>query len=280
MRIFVAGGSGVLGRNAIPLLTGAGHQVVATTRSAGKTGLLAELGASPVVLDALDRDGVLEAVDRAQPDAILHLLTDLGSGVRASTTHLRIVGTRHLVEAAKRSGVKRIVAESISWVYQPGHEPARESEPLDLDAPEPRRTIIRSIQSLEAAVQEIPAGVVLRFGYLYGPGTWYSRQDLFALQAQHGQLPATETVASFIHIHDAARAAVAALDWAAGIWNVVDDEPAAGHDWVPTFAAAVDAPARALVSCGDIGRPVSNAHARGAGLQLDHPSWRTGFLTL
>ncbi|MFT4296694.1 MAG: NAD(P)-dependent oxidoreductase [Micropruina sp.] len=280
MRIFVAGGSGVLGRNAIPLLAGAGHQVVATTRSAGKTGLLAELGASPVVLDALDRDGVLDAVECAQPDAILHLLTDLGSGDRASTTQLRIVGTRHLVEAAQRSGVERMVAESISWVCRPGREPAGENDPLDLEAPEPRRAVVRSIQSLEAAVQEIPAGVVLRFGYLYGPGTWYSRQDLFGRQAQQGQLPATETVASFIHVGDAARAAVAALDWDAGIWNVVDDDPAAGHDWVPAFAAAVGAPSPASVSCGDIGRPVSNAQARRAGLRLDHPSWRTGFLTL
>ncbi|MFT3889866.1 MAG: NAD(P)-dependent oxidoreductase [Arachnia sp.] len=280
MRVFIAGGSGVLGRNAIPLLTGAGHEVVATTRSPEKTALLADLGAIPVVLDALDGDGVRDAVDRAQPDAILHLLTDLAGGDRASTTHLRIVGTRHLVEAARASGVERLVAESISWVYRPGREPAGESDPLDLDAPEPRRTVIRSIQSLESAVQEVPGGVLLRFGYLYGPGTWYSQEDLFGRQALQSQLPATETVASFIQVNDAARAAVAALDWAPGIWNVVDDEPAAGHDWVPTFAAAVGAPAPAVVSCGDIGRPVSNAQARTAGLRLDHPSWRTGFLTL
>ncbi|GIF13697.1 NAD-dependent epimerase/dehydratase family protein [Actinoplanes teichomyceticus] len=277
MHVFLAGGSGVLGAAVIPLLTAAGHRVTATTRTPSKTAALGRLGAKPVLLDALDGEAVSAAVGAARPDAVLHLLTDLGAGNSASNARLRTVGTRHLVDAADRHGVRRMVAESISWVYRPGPTPAGESEPLDVDAAEPRRTTVVAVQALETAVRELPEGVVLRFGQLYGPGTWYAPQGRFAHDARAGRLPATETVASFIHVADAARAAVLALAWPAGVWNIVDDEPAPGREWAPVFAAAVGAPRPAVTSTGDLGRPVSNSRARRHGLDLEHPSWRSGF---
>lgn len=280
MRILVAGGSGVLGRNVIPLLTAAGHEVAATTRTPSRTELLTRLGAEPFVLDVFDREAVAATVAAARPDAVMHLLTDLRTGDSASNARLRAIGTRHLVEAAGRSGVRRMVAESISWVYRPGSTTAEESEPLDVDAAEPRRSTVTAVHALEKAVRDVPEGVVLRFGQLYGPGTWYAREGRHARDAQAGRLPATETVTSFVHVTDAARAALLALTWPAGVWNIVDDEPAPGRQWAPVFAAAMGAPDPEAISVGDPGRPVSNRRARRNGLDLAYRSWRSGFAAL
>ncbi|MBF4550673.1 hypothetical protein C5E07_00505 [Pseudoclavibacter sp. RFBJ3] len=280
MRIFIAGGSGVLGRALIPLLNAAGHEVAATTRSEVRAALLSRLGAAPIVVDALDRDAVLQAVGQARPEVIVHLLTDLGTGSSASNARLRIVGTRNLVDAARQAGTSRMIAESISWVYSSGAELAGEAEPLDPDPAEPRRTTISAVRALESAVSEIPEHVVLRFGQLYGPDTWYSRDGRYGQDARAGRLQTTETVASFIHTADAAHAALLALGWPSGIWNIVDDEPAAGYEWAPLFAAAVGAPEPNTPDSGNIGRPVSNARAHDTGLVLQHPSWREGFSTL
>ena len=288
MRVFLAGGSGVLGRALLPLLVAEGHHVSATTRSASKVEVLQRLGAQAVVLDAFDRDGVRSAIERARPDVLVHQLTDLAGGDSASNAHLRRVGTRHLVDAAQRVGVERVVAQSISWVYRAGTDPADEDDPLDTDAAPPRRTTVAGVQDLEAAVLGCGAGVVLRYGQLYGPGTWYSRDGRFGRAARAGTLTASPAVTSFVHVHDAARAAVQALDWPAGVWNVVDDEPAPGAEWVPVFTRAVGGTAvaagqdlDAVRAAGtDPGRPVSNARARRQGFAPVHRSWREGFPTL
>ncbi len=280
MRIFIAGGSGVLGRALIPELIAAGHEVTATARSAPRAALIGRLGAAPVVVDALDADTLSHAIGQARPEAMVHLLTDLGTGDSASNARLRIVGTRNLVDAARQAGTPRMVAESISWVCSPGTDPATEAEPLDPDPAEPRRTTIAAVTALESTVSEIPEHVALRFGQLYGPETWYSRDGRYGQDARAGRLPATQTVSSFIHTTDAARAIVLALGWPSGVWNIVDDEPAAGHEWVPVFAAAVGAPEPTFSDSDQFGRPVSNARARDAGLVLQYPSWREGFHTL
>ncbi|GAA4489440.1 NAD(P)-dependent oxidoreductase [Rhodococcus olei] len=280
MDIFVAGGSGVLGRAVVQSLIAAGSRVTAMTRSPGKAAVLRSLGAEPVVADAFDQSAVTRAVAAAGPDAVVHLLTDLGSGDSSSNARLRTVGTRNLVDAATRAGVTRMVAESISWIYPPDVRTAEESTPLDLDAAEPRRTTIMGVDALENAVRELPHGTVLRFGQFYGPGTWYSRDGRHGDAARSGTLAATETVTSFVHVHDAAQAAVAALAWPSGTWNIVDDDPAAGREWAPRLADLLGGPEPVFSVCGDIGRPVSNSRARDHGLVLRHPSWREGFATL
>lgn len=280
MEIFVAGGSGVLGRAVVQSLIAAGHRVTAMTRSTAKAPVLRSLGAEPVVADAFDQSAVTRAVAAARPDAIMHLLTDLGSGDSSSNARLRTVGTRNLVDAAKRAGVTRMVAESISWIYPPDVPAADESTPLDLGAAEPRRTTITGVDALENAVRELPHSTVLRFGQLYGPGTWYSRDGRYGEAARSGALAATEPVTSFLHVDDAVQAAMAALAWPSGTWNIVDDDPAAGHEWAPRLAELLGGPEPALSACGDIGRPVSNSRARHQSLVLRHPSWREGFATL
>ena len=134
--------------------------------------------------------------------------------------------------------------------------------------------------ALESAVNEMPEHVVLRFGQLYGPDTWYSPDGRYGQDARAGRLAATETMTSFVHTSDAARATALALGWTSGTWNIVDDEPAPGAEWVPRFATAAGAPPPILSASGNIGRPVSNARARDNGLELQYPSWREGFRAL
>jgi nucleoside-diphosphate-sugar epimerase len=280
MRIFLAGGSGAIGRQLVPLLVADGHTVLATSRRAERLPALATLGAEPVQLDALDRDAVFAAVTSTKPDAIVHQLTDLSGPSMAGNAPLRIQGTRNLVDAAKANGIDRMVAQSIAWVVEPGADPATEATPLDPDPSEPRAGTIAGVRALESAVSELAQGVILRYGQLYGPGSWYARDGRYGQDALAGTLPATPAIATFVHVHDAARAAVAALAWPAGIVNIVDDTCAPGTAWVPAFAAALDAPPPPYEDAPPSGRVISNAKMHALGFELKYPSWRIGFGTL
>jgi nucleoside-diphosphate-sugar epimerase len=275
MRVLLAGATGVVGRRVVPLLLAEGHQVVAVVRDPQ-----ARLeGAELAVADVFDRDGLARAVRDAEPDVVMHQLTDLSGRDFRANAAIRTTGTRNLVDAALAAGVRRIVAQSIAWAYQPGDDPAVEQTPLDLDAAGTRSGTVRAVSALENAVQEASEWVVLRYGLFYGATTWYAPDGLMADNARAGELTADGDVSSFVHIDDAAAAAVAALEWPSGAVNICDDEPAAAAEWVPVFCRAVHAPAP----------PESEARqpwARGADNQyarkhLDwtprHPSWRAGF---
>jgi nucleoside-diphosphate-sugar epimerase len=271
MRIFVAGATGVVGRRLLPLLLRAGHEVWGTTRRPDRAPQLIDMGARPVIADAYDSAGLAQAVADAAPDVIVQQLTDLAGEDRAANARLRIEGTRNLVDAARAAGVETMVAQSIAWIYAPGAKPAVETDPLD-----PEAAPFPGVSALEEAVATMPRGVVLRYGMLYGPGTWYARDGAMADRARAGELRATPTWSAFLHADDAAAAAVAALDWPAGPVNVVDDEPATERDWLPVFCASVGAPAPPIGD-GPPGRPVSNARARELGWRPSFPSWREGF---
>lgn len=143
---------------------------------------------------------------------------------------MRTEGTRNLVTAAEAAGVERIVAQSVAWAYVAGDNPAGEETALDLWASEPRSTTVLGVAALEQAVHELPEGVVLRYGALYGPGTWYSVGGRHGEEARERRLVADDAVTSFVHVVDAARAAAQALDWPSGAVNICDDEPAPGID--------------------------------------------------
>jgi nucleoside-diphosphate-sugar epimerase len=276
-RIFVAGSTGVIGARLVSLLLGAGHAVVGMTRRPESAHALVALGAEAVVADALDRTALLTAVERARPDVVMHQLTDLAGGSRAANAQVREVGTHNLVDAARAAGVRRVIAQSIAWAYAPGDDPADEATPLDTGAPEPRQTTIRGIAALESAVHEAREWVVLRYGLLYGPGTWFARDGMRAGLARAGKLTADGDVTSFLQADDAAAAAVAALDWPSGTVNVCDDDPAPGSEWVPAFCAAVGAapPPSTTTDRAGWARGASNRHAReDLGWAPRHPTWR------
>lgn len=275
MKILLAGAAGVIGRNLIPLLIEAGQEVVGTTRRPERTRMIAELGARATIMDAYDRDNVERVMDAVRPDAVIHQLTDLAALDYAGNARVRIEGTRNLVDAALAGGIERMIAQSIAWAVPAGTMPATEGEPLDESA-------MPGVRELESAVAELPVGVVLRYGMLYGPGTWFARDGLRADEAREGRLGAAMRYSSlvFVHLDDAVMAAVAALGWPAGTVNIVDDEAAPAEEWMPVFAAAVGALVPEIPVVEHPGRPVSNAKARVLGWTPRHPTWRAGFTTL
>jgi len=220
MKIFLAGAGGAIGRRLTPLLRRAGHDVVGTTRSAEKTAALRALGAEPVVVDVFDAVALARAVQAAAPQVVMHQLTDL---VYAPNTpgfeeglernaRLRIAGTRNLVAAAKAAGVRRLIAQSIAFVYAPGEGARVESDPLDLAATGIRKRMVNGVVALEDATLEMPEGIVLRYGLLYGPGTWFENE-------KRGK-PA-------LHVDAAAQAALLAVTKGApGIYNIAEDDGA------------------------------------------------------
>ncbi|PPA91381.1 NAD-dependent epimerase/dehydratase family protein [Brevibacillus laterosporus] len=276
MKIFVAGAVGVIGRSLIPLLVQDGHEVFGMTHHTSHTNKIVELGAKPFVADAFNREAIFTVLHRTCPDVVIHQLTSLHEQSSVVNAKIRIEGTRNLVDASLSVGVKRMIAQSISWAYEPGEGPAAEEVPLDLDAPMPRKITIDGIVALEKAIAEIPESVILRYGTLYGPGTWY---DLHGEKVHRNEMTATEGVSSFLHVEDAARAAFLALDWPSGPVNIVDDEPASGTLWLPAYASMIGAPQPTIHSGSNRGeRGALNTKAR---IYYDwtplHPSWREGF---
>ena len=271
MRIFLAGGTGVIGTRLIPALLNAGHHVTATTRKPASTGLLEQLGAVPVVMDVYDVAGTAAAVQEAAPDIILHELTDLGDYDTEANARLRREGTASLVAAAQAAGVQRIMVQSIAWAYQPGQQAAAEEEPVAPGS---------AVETMEALAGQLPQATVLRYGMLYGPGTWYAAGGRIAEAVAAGHVPATSAVTSFVHIDDAIAATVQALDWPAGAYNITDDEPAAASIWLPAYARQLGAPEPVLAPLpagAPAGRGAANAKARALGWEPAYPSWRDGF---
>jgi nucleoside-diphosphate-sugar epimerase len=307
MKVFVAGATGAMGKQLVPRLVAAGHRVVGTTRSEAKEGALWDLGATPMVVDALDPDQVAEAVARAQPDVIVHELTSIaGLDIRhfdrdfAMTNRLRTEGTDHLLSAGRAVGVERFVAQSYtSWPYaRTGGAVKREDDPLDPTPAREMRDSMAAIRHLEAAVlgADWTTGIVLRYGGFYGPGTSLTPGGEQFEMVRKRKFPVVGNGAgvwSFVHIADAAEATVAAVEHGKrGIYNVVDDDPAAVAEWLPALARAIGAPTPWRVPrfvgrllAGESGavmmtemRGASNAKAkRELGWEPRHPSWREGF---
>ncbi|MFD0021572.1 NAD-dependent epimerase/dehydratase family protein [Streptomyces sp. NPDC058382] len=271
MRIFLAGGSGVIGSRLIPELAKAGHEVVATTRRAENLGYLRERGAEGVVADVYDAPHLAAVVKEARPGLVLHQLTDLGDFDTEANARLRRAGTANLVAAAKAADVGRMMVQSIAWAYTAGDTPATEDDPIEPDS---------AVAAMEDSVRRMPRATVLRYGMLYGPSTWYAPGARMANAVVAGLVPATAAVTSFVHIDDVVTATVQAIDWSDGTYNVVDDEPAPATQWLPAYAAGLGAPAP---EPGDLpegaarGRGASNAKARAAGWVPEYASWREGF---
>ncbi|ROO91014.1 nucleoside-diphosphate-sugar epimerase [Actinocorallia herbida] len=272
MKIFLAGANGVIGRALVPKLIAAGHEVSGTSRRREGGRHIEEMGAHPVIVDVLDARKLKKAVKAERPDVVIHQLTDLSDRDFEANGLLRINGTRNLVDAAKAAGVETMIAQSIAWLYVRGEAAAVETDDLDPSLPP-----YKSVVALEEAVAEMPRGVVLRYGAFYGPGTWYAADGEFAAKVRDGELSRGPAWTSFVHVEDAADATVAALDWAAGPVNIVDDDPATADDWVPGYAAALGAAEpKAGRHAAATGRPASNAKAKSLGWAPAHPTWRTG----
>lgn len=307
-RVFVAGGSGAIGRRLVPLLLDNGHEVVVLCRSRGRAGPLEALGAEVAVADALDHIALLRSVENARPDAIVHQLTAIPEDANLRkldrdfelTNRLRTDATDTLLEAARRVGARRFVAQSFcGWTYaRSGSAVKTEDDPLEPDPPSAFRETLSAIRHVEEAVRETAdvEGLALRYGFFYGPGTGIAHDGELVDLVRKRRLPIVGDgggVWSFIHIDDAAIATVAALGRGdPGLYNVVDDEPAPVSDWLPYLAEAVDARppfripvwlGRLAIGGGGVAMMTENRGAanektkRELGWEPAVPSWRIGF---
>ena len=307
MKVFVAGATGVIGRRLVPMLVERGHEVTCMTRSPEKADQVRAAGATPAIRDVFDADGLRAEVGAAAPDVVVHQLTDLPPDVDPrkaaeqleGNDRIREEGTRNLVDAALAAGARRMVAQSIAFVYEmDGAGLKTENDRLFDDAPFPWSRGVRAVHALEDAVTKTEGldGIVLRYGFFYGPGSSYAPGGYWAGEVKRRRFPIVgkgSGVFSFIHVDDAASAAAAAVEGGApGIYNVVDDEPAPVREWLPAYADALGAkkPLRvpkliARLAAGrytaqmatDL-RGASNERAKAQlGWQPRYASWRQGF---
>jgi nucleoside-diphosphate-sugar epimerase len=307
MKVFVAGASGVIGRPLVRQLVAAGQDVVGMSSTEAGAGRVSDAGAEAVVCDALDADAVNDAVASARPDVVVNELTKLprdydtrniDERFYAPTNRIRTVGGGNLLEAAVASGARRFVTQSIAFLYAPEGEMVKdENGRPSTDAPPPFGDGVRAMISHERAVLDAEGiqGLVLRYGWFYGPGTYYAADGSIAEMVRKRRFPVlggSDGLFSFIHIDDAAAATVVACERGEpGVYNVVDDEPATVAEWLPAYAEALGAK-RPWKVPGFIGRLLggsaarmtiglrgaSNAKARRElGWEPEYSSWRTGF---
>jgi nucleoside-diphosphate-sugar epimerase len=307
MKVFVAGATGALGKQLVPLLVDQGHEVTGMTRTPAKQDLIRQLGARPAVADALDPEAVAQAVAQAEPDAVVHELTDLnGTFARnidksfATTNRLRTEGTDHLLAAAKASGARRFIAQSFAgWPSEPTGGPVKtEDAPLQQHPPKTVTQSLAAIRHVEDITRDDAIeGLALRYGGFYGPGTSIAldRPGELLEMVRKRRLPVIGDgggIWSLVHIRDAAAATAAALERGEpGVYNVADDEPSPVGAFLAELAKEVGAkPPRHLprwvgrLAAGEVGvmmmteiRGASNAKAkRELGWQLRYPSWRQG----
>jgi nucleoside-diphosphate-sugar epimerase len=307
MRIFIAGASSAIGGQLVPQLVARGHEVIGTTRSAGKAGAVRALGAEPVIVDALDPDSVADVVARAEPDVIVHQLTALSGPARhakraaAATSRLRTEGTDHLLAAARAVGVTKFVAQSNAlWMERTGGPVVDESGRIEPNPPADVEELVAALRHVEEAVTSITwaDGIALRYGGFYGPGTGMSaapdavmagwiRKRRFPIVGGGGG------VWSLVHISDAASATVAAIERGRpGIYHVADDEPAPVREMLPELARALGAKPPRRVPAWLVrfvaGKGAVDMMTRARGISTEktkrelawtprYPSWRTGF---
>ena len=307
MRVFVAGATGVIGRQLVPILSSVGHDVIGLVRPSASADEVERAGAQVAIADALDPAALCRAVKHASPDAVVNLLTAIPDEIRprrfardiAMTNRLRTEATRNLLEAGTAAGCGRFIAEGLAYAYDPqGQGLANEDTPLWNDPPKQFAPAVEALIELETLTREAN-GLVLRLGHLYGPGSSYAANGSFTRDVRARKVPlvgAATSVFSFIHARDAATAIVAALDKATiGVLNVVDDEPTAIKLWLPALANILGAgppkhvpTAVARMVVGGWGtafmtrlRGADNARTR---LALDwrpqYRSWREGFADL
>ncbi len=306
MKVFVAGASGAIGRPLVPRLVAAGHEVTGSTRSPEKAEAIRAQGANGVVVDVFDAAALRAVMAEAAPEVVVHELTSLPErfeprrkDVYDATNRVRSEGTRNLIEGARAAGARRFVCQSIAFSYAP--QPGRlheESDPLFTEAPPPFGEATGAVAHMERAVLDATGmdGLILRYGWFYGPGTYYADDGAMAQDVRRRRFPVVGKgtgVFSFIHVDDAAAATVAAVRRGApGVYNVVDDDPAPLREWLPVYARAIGAkpPRRVplwlarLIAGGFVAtmsttlRGASNAKARRElGWEPRWTSWREGF---
>lgn len=281
MKILVAGATGAIGRPLISQLLAKGHDVVALTRSHDNARTLAERGVEAVIADVFNADAVKAAVIKAQPEVAIEQLTALPktynsksmSATAALNQRIRIEGGANVLAAALAAGVRRYLRQSIAFWGIPGVGLANEETPLVLDASPAVVADARTVAELERLLLKTPnlEGIILRYGFLYGPGTWFASDGDVANQVRQQQFPIVGTgtgVWSWVHVEDAAAATVTAVErGSSGVYLIADDHPLEVSCWLSAYAKSLNAPPPPQVSVENALR-MSGADAVYYGMQM------------
>ena len=282
MKIFVAGGTGAIGRPLIAQLLARGHTVAALTRSPEKTKALLDQGIEPAIADVFNADAVKAAVSRAQPEVVIEQLTALPktytresmNAAAPFNNRIRLEGGANVLAAAQAAGVRRYLRQSVAFYAIPGSGLADEETPLAFDASPAVAASAREITEIEHRLLRSPniEGIVLRYGFFYGPGTWFNPDGDVAEQVREQQFPIVgngEGVWSWLHIEDAAIATVAAAEQGnPGIYLIANDQPLTVREWLPAFAKWLDAPSPPHLSVEDVLKTEGGADAVYYGTQM------------
>lgn len=276
-KIFVTGATGLIGTKLTKRLIEEGYEVAGLTTSEKGKEKLDNAGVKAYIGNILEYDTIEKSIGDFKPDIIMNEITDLKQVDMSANTKVRIEGTRNLVEAAIKHDVPHIQSQSIAFVYEAGDTLATEETSLDYDASGDRKITVDGVEGLEKESARLSKHVILRYGLLYGPGTWYGKDGMIYNQFINGEVTMTDGVQSFIHIDDAVETAIQALNFESGIYNVADDEPVKGDDWAKWYANELNVtPTLNIEPAAPFERGVTNKKFKDQGGKLIYTTWKDG----
>lgn len=275
-KIFVTGATGLIGTKLTKRLIEEGYEVAGLTTSEKGKEKLDNAGVKAYIGNILEYDTIEKSIGDFKPDIIMNEITDLKQVDMSANTKVRIEGTRNLVEAAIKHDVPHIQSQSIAFVYEAGDTLATEETSLDYDASGDRKITVDGVEGLEKESARLNKHVILRYGLLYGPGTWYGKDGMIYNQFINGEVTMTDGVQSFIHIDDAVETAIQALNFESGIYNVADDEPVKGDDWAKWYANELNVTPTLNIEAAAFERGVTNKKFKDQGGKLIYTTWKDG----
>ncbi|EZX15024.1 hypothetical protein V070_02820 [Staphylococcus aureus C0673] len=276
-KIFVTGATGLIGTKLTKRLIEEGYEVAGLTTSEKGKEKLDNAGVKAYIGNILEYDTIEKSIGDFKPDIIMNEITDLKQVDMSANTKVRIEGTKNLEEAAIKHDVPHIQSQSIAFVYEAGDTLATEETSLDYDASGDRKITVDGVEGLEKESARLNKHVILRYGLLYGPGTWYGKDGMIYNQFINGEVTMTDGVQSFIHIDDAVETAIQALNFESGIYNVADDEPVKGDDWAKWYANELNvSPTLNIEPAAPFERGVTNKKFKDQGGKLIYTTWKDG----
>lgn len=276
-KIFVTGATGLIGTKLTKRLIEEGYEVAGLTTSEKGKEKLDNAGVKAYIGNILEYDTIEKSIGDFKPDIIMNEITDLKQVDMSANTKVRIEGTKNLVEAAIKHDVPHIQSQSIAFVYEAGDTLATEETSLDYDASGDCKITVDGVEGLEKESARLNKHVILRYGLLYGPGTWYGKDGMIYNQFINGEVTMTDGVQSFIHIDDAVETAIQALNFDSGIYNVADDEPVKGDDWAKWYANELNvSPTLNIEPAASFERGVTNKKFKDQGGKLIYTTWKDG----
>ena len=276
-KIFVAGATGLIGTKLTKRLLEEGYEVAGLTRSQQGKAKLEDQGITGFIGDVLKADTVESAIASYKPDIIINEITDLKQADMSANTRVRKEGTKNIVTAALNNDVQHIQSQSIAFVYEGGQGLATEETPLDYQSTGERKVTVDGVEALEQETARIPHHIIIRYGLLYGPETWFGKDGMIYNQFIDGSVSMSNGIQSFIHIDDAVETAIQALSFEPGIYNVTDDNPVDGETWAKWYAQLLNVnPTLNIEPAADHERGASNQKFRQQGGKLLYSDWQEG----